>query len=181
MTIRKSTDEDLTAIRALHLEAFGPEENKEVSALAIDLLDDPTAEPLLSLVAVRDGDILGHILFTAVHVIDGKRSVSGQILAPLGVMPGAQGMGIGGDLIRDGLERLRADGVGLVFVLGHPGYYPRFGFEPAGKLGLAAPYPIPEEVSDAWMVQELNPGYLGKVRGVVRCSELLDQPEHWVE
>lgn len=181
MLVRKSTDADRIAIIRLHREAFGPEEGEEVAALANDLLDDPTARPLLSLLAEENGVLLGHVLFTTVNVGDGDRLVPGQILAPLGVLPEAQGGGIGGELINAGLEQLRACGVGLVFVLGHPAYYPRFGFKPAGVLGLKAPYPIPVEVADAWMVQELNPGYLGRVKGTVHCSDVLDRPEHWRE
>jgi len=181
MLIRKSADADRIAIIRMHREAFGPEEGEEVAALANDLLDDPTARPVLSLLAEENGLLLGHVLFTTVNVVGGDCLVPGQILAPLGVLPEAQGRGIGGELIDAGLEQLRACGVGLVFVLGHPAYYPRFGFKPAEDLGLKAPYPIPREVADAWMVQELNPGYLGKVKGAVHCSDVLDRPEHWRE
>ena len=179
--IRDSREKDRDAIMALHKAAFGEAEGDEVSALADALQDDPTASPRLSLVAEQDGEILGHVLFTAVRINARNGDVPGQILAPLAVMPGVQGQGVGGMLVRSGLKRLFLMGTGLVFVLGHPGYYPRFGFEPAGKLGFRAPYPIPEEVADAWMVQELSPGFIGCVNGTVRCSEALDRPEHWSE
>ena len=143
--------------------------------------EDPTTAHRMNLVAERDGEILGHVLFTAVQVQDSTGDVPGQILAPLAVLPGEQGHGVGSMLVLEGLERLRRTGAGLVFVLGHPGYYPRFGFEPAGNLGFSAPYTIPEEVADAWMVQELNPGFIGYVEGAVRCCEVLDRPEHWSE
>ena len=178
--VRTATGGDCEAILALHRAAFG-DEGAEISELVGSLLDDPTAEPLLSLVAEESGKLLGHVLFTAVQVVEGAHSVPGQILAPLAVRPDSQGKGIGGELTRAGLERLRSAGVGLVFVLGHPSYYPRFGFAPAGGRGLKAPYPIPEPVSDAWMVHELNPGFLGRVRGVVRCAQALDHAEHWSE
>ena len=181
MLIRKSTDADRVAIMRMHREAFGPEEGEEVAALANDLLDDPTARPVLSLLAEKNGLLLGHVLFTMVNVVDGDCLVPGQILAPLGVLPEAQGGRIGGELIGAGLEQLRAYGTGLVFVLGHPTYYPRYGFKPAGVLGQKAPYPIPEEVSDAWMVQELNPGYLGRVKGTIKCAKVMDRPELWRE
>ena len=178
ISIRVSNADDREAIIALHLAAFGEEEGESVSQLAADLLDDPTAQPLLSLVAVDDGNLLGHVLFTAVNVV-GAEHTPAQIMAPVAVAPGAQGRGIGGRMVRDGLARLRNNGVGLVFVLGHIEYYPRFGFEPAGKRGLQAPYPIPEAFSDAWMVQELHPGFLGRVKGTVRCAEALSEPQHW--
>ena len=69
----------------------------------------------------------------------------------------------------------------LVFVLGHSGYYPRFGFMPVVRLGLEAPFPIPDEDSDAWMVLGLRPGLLGRVEGRVACADALSRPEHWRE
>ena len=79
------------------------------------------------------------------------------------------------------MDQLKQSGVELVFVLGHPDYYPRSGFTPAGELGYEAPYHIPEEHSGAWMVQELSPGVIGRVKGKVQCSEVLNKPEHWRE
>ena len=66
-------------------------------------------------------------------------------------------------------------------MLGHPDYYQRFGFIPAGAQGFEAPYSIPEEHAGAWMVQELCSGVIGRVKGKVCCSEVLNQPEHWRE
>jgi len=76
---------------------------------------------------------------------------------------------------------LKQSNVDLVFVLGHPEYYPKCGFEPAGEKGFAAPYPIPEENAPAWMVQQLNGDMIGKIKGTVKCARVLDQPEHWRE
>ena len=76
---------------------------------------------------------------------------------------------------------LKDMGSELVFVLGHPEYYPRFGFRPAGVLGLSAPYPILEKNADAWMVLALCEGVIGNVRGTVRCAHSLDKEEYWVE
>jgi putative acetyltransferase len=76
---------------------------------------------------------------------------------------------------------LSESGVELVFVLGHPDYYPRYGFKPAGVLGYEAPYPIPDEQADAWMVQELRPGVIDSVSGKVICADVMNQPEHWRE
>ena len=107
--------------------------------------------------------------------------MSTQILAPLGVLPEYQKKGIGKRLIQEGLHQLKEAHVDIVFVLGHPNYYPRCGFQPANILGFEAPYPIPEEVADAWMVQELTPGIIGTVRGVIQCAKAMDKPEHWRE
>ena len=96
-------------------------------------------------------------------------------------MPEAQGQGLGGALIEAGLRRLTDAGGDLVFVLGHPGYYPRHGFHPAGRAGLEAPFPIPEKHADAWMVQALRPGLIGALRGKVECCDALNKPELWLE
>ncbi len=152
-----------------------------IAKLVSDLFDDKTAEPLLSLVAVENQNIMGHILFTKVNVSQSPTSVSASILAPLAVHPDIQATGVGGLLIKEGLDQLKKNEVDLVFVLGHPDYYPRSGFTPAGKLGFNAPYPIPEEHAGAWMVIELSSGIIGKVKGTVECSDVLNQPQHWRE
>ena len=137
--------------------------------------------PLLSLVAVEDDKIIGHILFTKADVTQTAEPVSARILAPLAVLPDAQRKNTGGQLVKEGLSQLKLLEVELVFVLGHSEYYPRFSFIPAGAQGFEAPYPIPEEHAGAWMVQELCPGVIGRVKGKVQCSEVLNQPEHWQE
>jgi len=76
---------------------------------------------------------------------------------------------------------LEVSGVDLVFVLGHPEYYPRFGFETAGRLGFEAPYPIPEKHADAWMVQELKNGMVSENQGKILCADSLNSPDHWRE
>ena len=152
-----------------------------MAKLASDLLDDKTAKPLLSLVAIENKKITGHILFTNVKVTQTTEPISAQILAPLGVLPNAQNKGVGSKLIKEGLLQLKRSGVGLVFVLGHSNYYPRLGFKPAGTLGFEAPYHIPEKNAGAWMVQELHSGVIGKVKGKIKCSEALSKLEYWRE
>lgn len=181
MKIRKSSELDGAEIEEIHIKAFGKEKGPEIADLVNGLLDDKTATPLLSLVAVNDDKLIGHILFTKAKVIQTTEPVSAQILAPLAVLPDAQRKGVGGQLIKDGLIQLKESGVELVFVLGHPDYYPRSGFIPAGELGFEAPYPIPEKHAGAWMVQELSAGIIGRVKGKVQCSDVLNQPEHWRE
>lgn len=181
MNIRPSNDADRPAISDVLLDAFGQEEGPVIVDLVNELLDDSTASPLLSLVAEEDGRIVGHVLFTAVGLPTDGPELSGQILAPLAVSDERQGTGVGGALAREGLRRLTHAGVDMVFVLGHPGYYPRFGFRPAGALGLNAPYPIAPENAGAWMVAELRPGVIGTVRGTIRCAAALDEEQYWVE
>jgi len=178
--LRIATESDLPGIIAVHKSAF-TEEGETIASLVADLLGDDTAAPWLSLVAEIDGRIVGHVLFTAVRLSGAERTVSAQILAPLAVAPEYQDQGIGGALIGDGLKRLATSGVKLVFVLGHPDYYPQFGFRPAGTQGFEAPYPIPCVHAAAWMVQELRPGIIGSVHGRVRCADTLNDPRYWQE
>ncbi len=178
MHIREATVSDSDDVISVEDEAFG---RAEITKLVRDLLNDPTSEPIVSLLAFDEDRAVGHILFTAARLLEYDDQVTSSILAPLAVVPEFQKKGIGGKLIERGLQILSEAGVGLVFVLGHPGYYPRYGFEPAGCLGFKAPYPIPARDADAWMVQALRPGVLGKVQGKVICADALDQPEHWRE
>jgi predicted N-acetyltransferase YhbS len=179
--IRRSTDSDRDAIRDIQMSAFENAQGQEIVELVNGLLGDETAKPLLSLVAEINGKIVGHILFTRARLQPDYQDVSVRILAPLAVSREFQGKGIGGSLIMEGLKQLAQSGVGLVFVLGHPGYYPKYEFRPAGVFGFEAPYPIPSVHADAWMVQELQPGVIGNVQGTIQCAEVLDEPQHWQE
>jgi putative acetyltransferase len=122
------------------------------------------AKPIVSLVA-EDGDaIVGHILFSPVTLIaHPELHIIG--LAPMAVMPARQRQGIGSALIHEGLRRCRALGFDVVIVLGHPEYYPRFGFTPASHFGLGCEYEVPEEV---FMVLELEQGALQGKAGTIR-------------
>lgn len=178
VTIRVATDDDLDAVLDVERRAFGQETEAD---LVRDLLADASAAPRLSLLAIEDEQPVGHVLFTSVDVVGAERPVRASILAPLAIVPEAQGHGSGGKLVEDGLLRLAGSGVEMVFVLGDPGYYARFGFTPAGRLGLQAPYPIPAEHADAWMVKVLGDDDVGSVAGRVQCAETLDRPELWRE
>lgn len=180
MQIRETNRSDTDTIYKIHEAAFGQDKGTEVATLAVDLLTDKTALPLWSLMAEDETGPVGHILFTTVS-IDPFSDLSAQILAPLAVMPAVQKEGVGGQLIQQGLHLLAQNGVELVFVLGHPEYYPRHGFRTAGVLGFDAPYPIPEIHADAWMVQALKPGIIGRVKGQVQCADVLNHPHHWQE
>ena len=181
MNIRRATESDRTAIDAIHMSAFGQSQGQEIVELVNSLLDDETAKPLLSLVAETDEKLVGHILFTVARIQPEDQETTVRILAPLAISSDFQGQGIGSALIREGLKHLAESGVDLVFVLGHPGYYPKFGFQAAGQFGFEAPYPIPSEHADAWMVRELKAGVIGKKEGRVQCSDVLNQPQHWRE
>ncbi len=163
------------------MSAFGQRQGQEIVELVNGMLEDETAKPLLSLVAEKDGKLVGHILFTTAQLQPENQESSIRILAPLAVSSDVQGEGIGGALIKEGLKQLAESGVDLVFVLGHPRYYPRFGFQTAALFGFEAPHTIPAEHADAWMVQELKTGRLAKNEGKIQCSEVLNQPRYWRE
>jgi predicted N-acetyltransferase YhbS len=177
----KALEADRQAISDVVMAAFGDVHGRDIADLITELLADPTAQPLLSLVGTSDHRVVGHVLFTSAHLEHAQRTIRLAILAPLSVHPDFQCQGIGGRLIGEGRNQLRAAGVDLVFVLGYPEYYRRHGFSPAGALGFDAPYPIAPENADAWMVQELHPGVVGQVRGKVKCAEALDKARHWRE
>ncbi len=180
LIIREAVKADLKELLNVEEQAFGQDEGPEIVKLINGLLSDPTARPLLSLIALRDKKIIGHVLFTsALLASDSELNI--QLLAPLAVIPEEQNRGTGGRLIEKGLQMLTQKGVKLVFVLGHPSYYPRFGFKEAGILGFEAPYPIPDEVAAAWMVRELSPGLVGKLTGKVLCADAMNRPEYWRE
>jgi putative acetyltransferase len=178
MCIVEASDSNLLDVLLVERAAFGHDAEAE---LVRDLLNDPSASPLLSLLALEGERAVGHVLFTSARLKETPAAAAIALLAPLAVVPDLQRQGVGGKLIERGLRLLSDAGVDLVFVLGHPEYYPRHGFEPAGRLGFAAPFPIPDEHADAWMVQALRPGVVGSVRGTIICADALNKPEYWRE
>ena len=175
VNIRESVEKDKKFIRRVHQNAFGQSEGETVSQLAIDLLEDKTALPILSLVAEQDNEIIGNVIFSSVN-IEGVEGVSAYILAPLAVTRFAQRSGIGTQLIHKGLETLKERGAEIVLVYGDPDYYMRTGFK-AGH-NLKPPYKL-EYPEEAWMAQELVAGILTKTQGTVRCATSLSSPELW--
>jgi len=173
--IRESVESDKKAIGKVHLNAFDQSEGETVSQLAIDLLEDKTAQPILSLVAEQDNEIIGNVIFSSVS-IEGAENVSAYILAPLAVSMFAQKKGIGTQLINKGLETLKQRGAEIVLVYGDPNYYLRTGFKAGHKL--KPPYKL-EYPLEAWMAQEMVEGVLTKTQGTVRCAKALSSPDFW--
>jgi putative acetyltransferase len=165
VAIRPERDGDRAAIFAIHAAAFPT----DAEAKLVDRLRDAGAATV-SLVAEEDGRAVGHVLFSPVRIVARDGSEYAAIgLGPVAVEPARQNDGVGGALIRAGFDACRANGHTVVFVLGHPPYYPRFGFEPASKHGLS--YEGGEAFSTAFFVRELAPGALGGRRGVVHYHE----------
>jgi putative acetyltransferase len=158
--IRPETGTDHAAVAAVNRRAFG----RSAEAVLVAALRT-SALSLISLVAERDGVVVGHILFSPVRVEGSGGAVDAVALAPVAVDPAHQGRGVGSRLVRAGLEACRAGGHAAVFVLGHPKYYPRFGFAPASGHGIRCEFPVPEEL---FFALELRPGALRGVTGTVR-------------
>lgn len=146
-------------VLALNRAAFdGEEEARIIAAVSRDGLD------VLSLVAMDGTRVTGHILFSRLDVEVDGREVGAAALAPMAVLPEYQRQGIGSALVRRGLELLTEHDVEAVIVVGHPGFYPRFGFSSALARHLASPF----QGSDAFMALELRPGALQGTSGVCR-------------
>lgn len=159
LVVRLETEADRAAIRALHEAAFDtPAEADLVDALRRE------ARPLVSLVALEDNELVGHIAFSPA-TLDSDPGLRIAGLGPMAVLPARQREGIGGALIEAGLAQCRTAGFAAAIVLGHPGYYPRFGFAPASRFGLDCEYDVPDEV---FMARELEPGALAGCAGRIR-------------
>ena len=166
--IRSEIPEDIPAIIDVNIEAFGQDgEARLVRALR----KDGDYIPGLSLVAVHDDKIIGHILFAPISIESEDASVPAVALAPLSVRSEYQCRGVGSGLIEEGLRACRQLGHRIVIVVGHPGYYPRFGFTTAPVLGINAPFPCQKEV---FMACPLIPGALDGIHGTVRYPPAFD-------
>lgn len=158
--IRAEIAADRDAIHRVNAAAF----ETEAEAKLVDALR-ASAQPFLSFVAIQGNEVIGHILYTGV-VIEGRHSGLG--LAPMSVLTQYQRTGVGSLLARETLKKLRKAGYPWVVVLGHPEYYPRFGFVPSVQYGIGCEYDAPVE---AFMVLELQPGALKDVKGIARFHE----------
>jgi putative acetyltransferase len=158
VVVRPEAAADRAAVRRVNELAFeGAVEADLVEALHRDGL------VLSSLVAAIEGAIVGHILFSRMWVDASGGSMDAVCLAPVAVAPPHQRRGVGSQLIGRGIDEMRGLGERLVIVVGHPDYYPRFGFEGARAHGLTSPFP-----DDVFMVLELTPGALRGAAGAVR-------------
>jgi putative acetyltransferase len=158
LVIREETPADHAAVRELNRLAFGQEDEA-------NLVDALRAGQYtrLSLVAERDGVVIGHLLFSRLPIESAAGTVEALPLAPVAVLPGHQRQGVASRLIRDGLMMCRQRGHRIVVVLGHAEYYPRFGFSAALAERLRSPFPGPH-----FMALELVPGALDGLEGDVR-------------
>ena len=138
--IRLETSGDLPAIHRLNELAFG----QTTEADLVDALRQ-VCPVLLSLVAEHDGQVIGHALFSPVIIEGSETTLNGMGLGPIAVLPQRQRQGIGAQLIQAGIRQLRGSGCPFIIVLGHPAYYPRFGFVPASSYSVRCEWEVPDE------------------------------------
>lgn len=155
---RAEAPEDYQTVGYIITAAFGRGDEADL----VDALRRRNAV-LCSLVAIVEGQTVGHILFTPATIESPGKTIEVAALGPLAVMPAFQRRGIGTALTMSGLEHCRAMGYGIAIVLGHPDYYPRFGFRPSHLCGIRWEHEAPPE---AFMVAELIPGALEGIKGV---------------
>jgi putative acetyltransferase len=156
LEIRGEEPRDVAAIRDVNRQAFGEDAEGQI----VDALRDNGAVTA-SLVAVDSGAVVGHIMFSPLSV----GALVGAGLGPMAVLPSRQRQGVGSRLVKAGIERLRDNGCPFVVVLGHPEFYPRFGFERAGDYGITCAWDVPPE---AFMVCVLNPAVVSGLRGLAQ-------------
>ncbi|OOZ83775.1 GNAT family N-acetyltransferase [Bacillus cereus] len=168
VTIRQEQKNDYRKTEEVVKEAFLHEEfsDKTEHELVSRIRKCDAFIPELSIIAV-DEEIVGHIMLSKITIEQGATSVESLALAPVSVVRDHQKKGIGGKLIVAALEKAKELGYGSVVVLGHPEYYPKFGFKKASEWNIKAPFEVPEEV---FMVIELTENALESVEGVVQYS-----------
>jgi putative acetyltransferase len=158
--IRPERPDDIAAIRRVNERAF----HRPAEADLVDLLRE-RGKVTLSLVAIHEGRVVGHILFSPVVIEATGQSVAAVGLAPMAVLPDWQNQGVGSLLVKAGLDECRGLGHQAVVVLGHADYYPRFGFVPASRYHVGSEYDVPDEL---FMAVELQPGALAACAGTAR-------------
>jgi putative acetyltransferase len=161
--IRPEKSEDLPLVNSLIIETF----KRDTEARLVDRLRRASAD-YLSLVADDNGTIVGHIMFTPATITN-DRTVTGMGLAPMAVIPSYQHQGIGKLLVREGLRILQETGCPFVIVLGHPDYYPRFGFQPASRYNIRSQWDdVPDE---AFMILIMDDKAMRNISGVARFRD----------
>jgi len=167
MTIRAEQSGDIPFIWKINEKAFGQEAEA-------DLVDNLRKRgiPLVSLVSEEAGELIGHILFTPVLLVGSENNLNLKGLAPMAVAPHHQKKGVGSALVKAGIEVCRAMDTDALVVLGHPNYYPKFGFKSASEFNVKSEFNAPEE---AFMVLELKPGVLDGHRGVIMYHKLFKE------
>lgn len=161
VTIREEKPGNERQIRVVNQRAFSQNEEADI----VDKLRQ-TCPNAISLVALSGDQVVGHILFTPVIIQEKERSITGMGLAPIAVLPEFQRQGTGSKLVKAGLDLVKKAKYPFIIVLGHPTYYPRFGFIRASRYGVASEYEnVPDE---AFMILALDQATLKGISGVAK-------------
>ena len=167
MNIRLEQESDRHQIRLIHTSAF----ETDAEANLVEALRQSNI-PLVSLVAEESNQLIGHILFSPVSLAEQAHAPAIAGLAPMAVLPERQGEGVGSRLVMEGLKYCTEAGYIAIVVLGHPDYYPRFGFVPASRFNIKSEYEVPDEV---FMLKELKEAALTGIKGVIQYHEVFKQ------
>jgi len=160
ITIREEQPQDIETIHEVNKLAFGQTQEADI----VDKLRQ-NCDELLSLVAVTQDRVVGHILFSPAVIENRQRIVHGMALAPMAVLPEYQRQRIGSKLVQTGIEKLKKWECPFIIVLGHAEYYPRFGFKPASRSGILSEWEVPD---DAFMILVLNKLCMKGISGVAK-------------
>jgi putative acetyltransferase len=160
-TIRQEIPSDFQSIREVNILSFNNQENE--AKLVEQIRQSENFIPQLSLVAETENqEIIGHILISTITLVKEYGKISTLGLAPMAVKPGYQNKGVGSALVSSGLEACKKSGYKHIFVLGHPNFYPRFGFVSSKTYAINPPFTVPDEV---FMALELESGSLSGMQG----------------
>jgi putative acetyltransferase len=163
ITFRQEEPGDRLAIRRVNEKGFGTSEEANL----VDALRQTNAI-VLSMVALDDRDIIAHILFTEVDLVQANSQFKGLGLGPMAVLPCHQRKGVGAQLLQIALDKCRRLDYDFVVVLGYPEFYSKFGFSPAKPQGIRCEFDAPDE---AFMVLELRENGLAGRSGTVHYRE----------
>ena len=168
ITIRQEEPKDISAIRTINEIAFG----QPTEAVIVDSIRDACSD-VLSLVALEDDKIVGHIFFSPVTISSINGFTQGMGLAPMAVLPERQRQGIGSMLVQSGIEAMRERNCPFIIVIGHSEYYPRFGFVSASQYGLSCQWDgVPDEAFMALILDEVS---MVSISGTVRYRDEFDE------
>jgi len=167
--IKREKKKDYEEVDLLLKVAF---EQDSVAELVTELRKNDSFIPELARVARINNQIIGVIIYSHIQIIKGRKTFDAISMSPLAVLPHYQNLGIGGELILNSFAKARELGYQRVVVMGHEGYYPRFGFELASDYGILCPFDVPDE---NYMVLELSPDAFSKVSGKVKYDPLFKE------
>jgi len=175
MQIREATIDDAENIKNVHLQAFDNSEAQVISDFAVNLLNENHPIKIISLVAIKNNELVGHAAFSPVF-FESTNEHFGYILSPLAVSPKFQKNKIGSSLVKYGLNTISNAGSFIVFVYGDPQYYSRFGF----KTDLAKRFVPPHALQfpEGWHALKLNSAVFSE-GGSTTCVNSLNNPKLW--